>query len=139
MSVAVERHATAISVPTAAAAVHRRQRASSAPRPSPASWPATRAARDEVLERLTGAPFVPDRTRAAQQHARARACGLLLDWLADQPGATWQDRWLASGADAAGADWRQVPDTSGCAQRGTTSRRGRPRCPRRCRWRSAPT
>jgi len=32
---------------------------------------------------------------------------LLLDWLADQPGHTWQDRWLASGADADGPAWRQ--------------------------------
>ena len=27
---------------------------------------------------------------------------MLLDWLDDQPGETWQQRWLASGADAAG-------------------------------------
>jgi hypothetical protein len=33
---------------------------------------------------------------------------MLLDWLEDQPGRTWQDRWLASGADAAEVDWRQV-------------------------------
>ena len=33
----------------------------------------------------------------------------LLDWLEDQPGQTWQERWLASGAEAAGAGWRQVP------------------------------
>lgn len=36
-------------------------------------------------------------------------CGLLLDWLAVQVGATWQDRWLASGADAAGMCWSEVP------------------------------
>jgi hypothetical protein len=33
----------------------------------------------------------------------------LLDWLGAQPGQTWQDRWLASGADAAGAAWRDIP------------------------------
>ena len=30
----------------------------------------------------------------------------LLEWLEEQPGATWQERWVASGADAAGASWR---------------------------------
>jgi integrase len=34
---------------------------------------------------------------------------LLLDWLEDQPGQTWQDRWLASGADADGGSWRRIP------------------------------
>ena len=33
---------------------------------------------------------------------------LLLGWLADQPGHTWQERWVASGADAAGAEWREL-------------------------------
>jgi integrase len=27
----------------------------------------------------------------------------------DQPGETWQQRWMASGADAAGGAWRRVP------------------------------
>jgi integrase len=36
---------------------------------------------------------------------------LLLDWLVDQPGATWQERWLSSGADAAGRTWRGVVQT----------------------------
>ncbi len=27
----------------------------------------------------------------------------------DQPGDSWQDRWLASGADSAGREWREVP------------------------------
>ena len=33
---------------------------------------------------------------------RRRGLPVLLDWLEDQPGETWQQRWLASGADAAG-------------------------------------
>jgi hypothetical protein len=40
---------------------------------------------------------------------RAVGVKLLVAWLADQPGDTWQQRWIASGADAAGAAWRQVP------------------------------
>ena len=31
---------------------------------------------------------------------RRRGLTKLLDWLQRQPGDTWQDRWLASGADA---------------------------------------
>ncbi len=33
----------------------------------------------------------------------------LLDWLAAQPGDTWQSRWIASGADRAGQDWVALP------------------------------
>jgi len=32
----------------------------------------------------------------------------MLDWLEDQPGDTWQQRWLASRAETAGPGWRQV-------------------------------
>ena len=32
----------------------------------------------------------------------------LLDWLEGQDGGSWQQRWLASGADAAGAAWWQL-------------------------------
>ena len=40
---------------------------------------------------------------------KAGALGALLDWLAAQDGGSWQQRWLASGADAAGTAWRQQP------------------------------
>jgi site-specific recombinase XerD len=33
----------------------------------------------------------------------------LLDWLERLPGDTWQDRWLASGADGAGIEWTNLP------------------------------
>ena len=58
-------------------------------------------------QRLTARAVRPGQRR--QPRIRRRRGGLLLDWLDDQPGQTWQERWLASGADAAGADWRQVP------------------------------
>ena len=35
--------------------------------------------------------------------------GLLLDWLEDQDGDSWQQRWLASGAEEAGTSWWQLP------------------------------
>jgi hypothetical protein len=60
-----------------------------------------------VLERLTRSPFVL--TSAGSQKQRRCGLVLLLDWLTEQPGDSWQDRWLASGADDAGVDWRQIP------------------------------
>jgi hypothetical protein len=51
--------------------------------------------------------FVLD--NANSQERRVRGLAWLLDWLGDQPGATWQQRWMASGADGAGGSWRKVP------------------------------
>jgi integrase len=51
-------------------------------------------------------PFVL--ANRASQGGRRFGLTLLLDWLEDQPGPTWQDRWLASGADADGSAWRQL-------------------------------
>lgn len=72
-----------------------------------AGWPATRQGREQVFDRLTRAPFLLG--SAGAQKERRRGLTALLDWLAEQPGASWQDRWLASGADTAGADWRRTP------------------------------
>jgi len=77
------------------------------PRPVPASWPATEMPREQALTTLTASPFVLDRRQA--QYRRVAGLRLLLDWLGAQPGATWQDRWLASGADGTGERWREVP------------------------------
>ena len=72
-----------------------------------AGWPATTAGREETLKRLTRAPFTSGSIGA--QKDRALGLASLLDWLEDQPGDSWQDRWLASGADIAGRRWREVP------------------------------
>jgi integrase len=72
-----------------------------------ADWPATRQERADVQARLTSGVFVL--SNAASQDRRIRGLAWLLDWLAGQPGQTWQQRWMASGADAAGGAWRQVP------------------------------
>jgi integrase len=77
------------------------------PRPVATDWPATRRERGAVQERLTSGVFVLP--NADSQDKRVRGLSWLLDWLADQPGETWQQRWMASGADAAGGSWRQVP------------------------------
>lgn len=72
-----------------------------------AGWPATMLDREQVFQRLTGGPFALE--SVGGQKRRRQGVGVLLDWLGAQPGESWQDRWLASGADAAGAAWRQVP------------------------------
>jgi hypothetical protein len=75
------------------------------PRPAGPSWPATQAGRREVLTRLLALPFALDHPAGQQQ----RRLGLvtLLNWLEAQPGRSWQDRWLASGAESH-ADWRTL-------------------------------
>ena len=73
----------------------------------PAAWPATLQPRGTAGERLTRPPFVLDDVK--RQQRRVRGLAMLLDWLAAQPGQSWQERWLASGADRAGAGWRQLP------------------------------
>ncbi len=78
------------------------------PRPPVSSWPATERGRAEVHQRLTVPPFV----KGGKDTLKLRRLGidLLLAWLEDQPGATWQQRWNASGAEQAGrADWISLP------------------------------
>lgn len=77
------------------------------PRPVVTDWPATRHDRGAVWEQLTSGMFVL--SNANSQERRIRGLAWLLDWLSDQPGQTWQQRWMASSADAAGGAWRQVP------------------------------
>jgi hypothetical protein len=60
-----------------------------------------------VLARLCAPPFTHD--NPDRRCTRRRGLELLLAWLDDQPGTTWQQRWLASGADQAGPAWRQEP------------------------------
>ena len=76
-------------------------------RTCPSQWSATAVSSTEVLDRLTSSPFELDRTD--KQAKRTNGLRLLIAWLADQPGQTWQQRWFSGGADAAGAAWRDVP------------------------------
>jgi Phage integrase family len=71
-------------------------------------WPATCADRGEV-DRIVAAATAKLPTQRVRE-ARRWGMPLLLDWLAGQPGQTWQQRWMASGADTAGADWAQHPE-----------------------------
>lgn len=75
------------------------------PRPASMSWPAGGASRQRVLARLLASPFALDNPLSQQP----RRLGLItvVNWLEAQPGDTWQDRWLASSAEAQ-ADWRDL-------------------------------
>ncbi len=73
------------------------------PRATPRTWPQTQRSGDELLERLLQPPFRPDSDEV--RRAMRRGLTALLGWLAQQSGKTWQERWLASGAEAAGAGW----------------------------------
>jgi hypothetical protein len=68
------------------------------PRPAAAQWPATAQPREQAAELMAG--LLPGNASAPEA---------LLDWLAGQDGSCWQQRWLASGADAAAAAWWQLP------------------------------
>ena len=75
------------------------------PRPVPASWPLTSQPKPQVLGRVLASPFPTGRPNLDQE--RRRGLIRVLDWLEAQPGDTWQDRWITSGADAAGNPaWR---------------------------------
>src|ERR1019366_9977980 len=77
--------------------------ARSPPRAAASSWPAPRATRQEVLARLLAPPSPLDNP-LSQQGRRLGLVGLV-SWLEAQPGGSWQDRWLASGAEDT-PDWR---------------------------------
>ena len=77
------------------------------PRVVPVTWAHTAMPRDQAWDVLTAPPLA----RAGDpEKSRRRGMRLVLDWLEDQDGGTWQDRWLASGAEAdPAADWRLSP------------------------------
>ncbi|WP_200824026.1 tyrosine-type recombinase/integrase [Nonomuraea solani] len=71
------------------------------------NWPASDQDRSQVEQLWTAAFIHPDTPR--HRDFRRRGLIWLLDWLEDQPGRTWQERWLASGADDAGEAWALGP------------------------------
>ena len=66
------------------------------PRPVPPSWDATAAGRFAVVRRMLAPPFLAG--DAKSRHWRKLTMLKILDWLELHPGATWQDRWDATGA-----------------------------------------
>jgi hypothetical protein len=76
------------------------------PRLRPRSWQASEASRGQVLARLLAPPFAFD--DAGYQAWARRGMRIVLDWLGSQPGRTWQERWIACGAEVSD-DWRSLP------------------------------
>jgi len=78
------------------------------PRVVPATWAMTRRSAQQLAIRLAAAPFTA--ASASLQQDRRRGLDLVLAWLGQQPGDSWQERWIASGADAEGnGAWRELP------------------------------
>jgi hypothetical protein len=70
------------------------------------NWPATNCDREQVLSRLgAGAFHTPTPNSRAR---RSTGLAVLLDWLTDAPGTSWQQRWLASGAETDATRWRDL-------------------------------
>jgi Phage integrase family len=94
-----------VAAPRAAASVwregYRAARDRFPPRPPAAAWPATTQGREQILDELARS--------AAGQQGGAAGIEALLGWLEDQEGGSWQERWLASGAEALSAAWLQLP------------------------------
>ena len=83
-------------------------------------WPASLQARRAGHGELTGAAVSGAGRQPAQ---RRRGLEDLLDWLEDQDGDSWQQRWLASGAEAAGSAWLAAARRSGWQPPRRVSRR----------------
>ncbi|MFJ5610622.1 site-specific integrase [Streptomyces sp. NPDC093221] len=77
------------------------------PRPYEDAWPATNQSFDEVMARLNGPPL---RAASASTHDyRQRGARYILNWLQDQLGETWQQRWDASpAASSTRAQWNEL-------------------------------
>lgn len=79
------------------------------PRVGQVTWPATRYTRGEALALFSGERFAV--SNVERKSKRAVGLRLLLEWLAQHPGHTWQERWLSSGADRSGRVWRRTATT----------------------------
>ena len=77
------------------------------PRPAARTWPEATLGRAEVLE-LVARPSSGLKRSAFELLCR-RGLPRLFDWLEEQPGESFQERWAASGAEVAGGDWGAEP------------------------------
>lgn len=86
---------------------HRRRNSGDFPaRTIDTAWPTTALDRDRAWTLLTSPAFVLE--DYDKQCDRRRGLGLALDWLDEQPGQTWQDRWMASGIENTAKAWRSI-------------------------------
>lgn len=74
------------------------------------SWPLAAQSHADILAALDVLePGVAEKER----QRRRRGMTLLLDWLERFEGTSWQQRWLASGADVAAGTWTERVDVTG--------------------------
>ena len=78
------------------------------PRAVARSWPATTWTRGQVLSRLSSPPFLTG--DASHRDRRLVGVSLLLDWLTEQPGLTWQQRWQHDEPALSGQGWKRTRD-----------------------------
>jgi hypothetical protein len=94
--------------PRAAASVwlagYRAARRRFPPRPAEEHWPATAQTREQITRQLAAMTAGDTTSQRSPEGVEA-----LLDWLEAHEGSSWQRRWLASGADAAGSGWLALP------------------------------
>lgn len=77
-------------------------------RQPPPTWPTSQRDLPDVLDLVDAVVSAGSSTEVAQQ--RRRAARAVLGWLAGHPGDSWQQRWLASGAQSlTGSRWRDLP------------------------------
>lgn len=76
----------------------------------PTIWTSSQRSVEEVV---AGVDALEADTGRKELSRRVLAVRQLLIWLAGFPGETWQQRWLASGADTAGKAWTELPDANG--------------------------
>ncbi|GGR16658.1 site-specific integrase [Agromyces mediolanus] len=69
--------------------------ATAAAAPDPTSWPASRDSEARLTERLMRT--IPASASKSEISGRRGALRMVTGWLAEFPGASWQERWLASG------------------------------------------
>ncbi|MEV7304103.1 tyrosine-type recombinase/integrase [Streptomyces clavifer] len=72
----------------------------------PNSWPGTERSRTEAAKLLSRRPCTLENAGSELNHSHGIV--MVLDWLEDQPGQIWQERWQASGIEQTGAAWRPV-------------------------------
>ncbi|MFI6645189.1 hypothetical protein [Streptomyces sp. NPDC050504] len=72
----------------------------------PDNWPGTERSRAEAARLLSRPPYTLENAGSELHHKHGIV--MVLDWLEDQPGQTWQEWWKASGIEQAGAAWRPM-------------------------------
>lgn len=70
-------------------------------------WPATCLPLSDAVARAGDVLACANKAMVKTRHDGSE---LLLRWLATHPGDTWQQRWVASGVEAAGGSWRHELD-----------------------------